>query len=160
MLGQYRELMLVGGIQDLCLMWTGHEHFQNLPEDCRSFTMTEELISVFWITQNWFPFCEGGGLTHLPRNLSPWMTSFLHTRRGWHWYQQESAWESIWHCLGAMTGQADKLLIANDSDAWELGKKSESWSPRLGRAPERGLVPCFLEESNSILMSSWRGRTF
>lgn len=63
------------------------------------------------------------------------MASFLHTHWWQHWCQQLSAWGSVLQCLGALAGQVALLFIEKHGDAWESGKKSGSWSPRLGRAP-------------------------
>lgn len=36
LVAQFRALVLAGEIQELCLMWTGHEYFQTLTEEiCR-----------------------------------------------------------------------------------------------------------------------------
>lgn len=75
LLAQCGELVLAEEMQKPYLMCTGHEYFQNLTEEvCRwRLTVMEVLISVFWLTQNWFPLgkaCYEDGLTPPPR--SPW----------------------------------------------------------------------------------------
>lgn len=120
-------------------MWMGHEHFQNLTEeDCRwRLTLMEVSISVFWLTQNWFPLgkaCYEGGLTPLPRSSGPWhgfippcplVTALV------------SAWESVWRSQApGSPGRAGGSAFYRKT-RWCLGIEQKVWAlvPKARESP-------------------------
>lgn len=65
------------------------------------------------------------GWQHCPESVIPEMAPSLHTHLWLHWYQHVSAWESVWHCLGALAGWVSILFYIKPQ--WWLGIRQNIW---------------------------------